>query len=51
MLKLNADKTHILTLGTDERLSLLENRVSVKMDGIELEESEGKFEILLGCRI
>ena len=51
MLKLNADKTHILTLGTDERLSLLENRVRVKMDGIELEESEGKFEILLGCHI
>ena len=38
-LKLNADKTHILTLGTEERISKPGNKVNVKMDGIELEES------------
>ena len=48
-LKLNAEKTHILTLGTEERLSQLGNKISVQMDGIELEESEDKVEILLGC--
>ena len=50
-LKLNADKTHILTLGTEERISLPGNKVIVKMDGIELEESEEKYETLLGCQI
>ena len=50
-LKLNADKTHILTLGTEERISLPGNKVTVKMDGIELVESEEKYETLLGCQI
>ena len=50
-LKLNASKTHILTLGTEERISRPGNRVSVSMDGIALEESVGKYEVLLGCYI
>ena len=50
-LKLNADKTHILTLGTDQRLSLPGNKVTVTMDGIVLEESEEQYETLLGCCI
>ena len=50
-LKLNADKTHILTLGTQERLRIPGNKVTVTMDGFVLEESEEKFETLLGCSI
>ena len=44
-LKLNADKTHIMTLGTEQRLRNPGNTV----DGIE--ESEEHFETLLGCSI
>ena len=50
-LKLNPDKTHILTLGTQDRLRNQENKVTVRMDGFTLEESPEKFEILLGCYI
>ena len=50
-LKLNADKTHILTLGTQERLRIPGNKAAVTMDGFVLEESEEKFETLLGCSI
>ena len=50
-LKLNAGKTHIMTLGTQERLRNPGNRVTVTMDGIELKESPEKFETLLGCSI
>ena len=50
-LKLNADKTHILTLGTDQRLSMPGNKVTVTMDGVALEESEEQYETLLGCCI
>ena len=50
-LKLNADKTHILTLGTKERLRLPGNQVTVSMDGLVLEESPEKSETLLGCVI
>ena len=48
-LKLNADKTHLLTVGTSRRLQSLENKVQVVMDGYTLEES--KVETLLGCQI
>ena len=37
--KLNADKTHVLTLGTDKKLANTENRVKVIMDGITLQET------------
>ena len=50
-LKLNPDKTHILTLGTDRRLDRPENQVSVVMDGVTLAESIEKCETLLGCEI
>ena len=50
-LKLNADKTHLMTVGTSARLQLQESQVIVKMDGYQLEESSDKFETLLGCQI
>ena len=48
LLQLNADKTHILTLGTRERLAMTGTRVSVKMDGILLQEDQQHRETLLG---
>ena len=50
-LQLNAGKTHILTLGTKDRLRIPGNQVTVSMDGIILEESPDKCETLLGCVI
>ena len=50
-LKLNAEKSHLLTLGTKERLNNLSISVSVKMDGVELKEDISKQELLLGCKI
>ena len=50
-LKLNADKTHLMTVGTSARLKLQESQVVVKMDGFVLDESEDRFETLLGCQI
>ena len=50
-LKLNADKTHLMTVGTIERLRSLENKVNVVMDGFTLEESPEKVETLLGLQI
>ena len=50
-LKLNADKTHLMTVGTSARLQKQESQVVVKMDGCVLQESKDKFETLLGCQI
>lgn len=50
-LKLNADKTHLLTVGTGARLRLQESKVVVKMDDVELQENNDKCEMLLGCYI
>ena len=50
-LKLNADKTHLITVGTSQRVTGLPNRVQVEMDGIQLEESENKFEDMFGVSI
>ena len=50
-LKLNADKTHLMTVGTSARLRNQESSIVVRMDGIDLEESDDKFETLLGCQI
>ena len=50
-LKLNATKTHVMALGTDRRLQLHGNGLSVEMDGVILSESETKFELLLGCYV
>ena len=50
-LKLNADKTHLMTVGTSRRLQSLEAKVNVVMDGFTLVESSDKVETLLGCQI
>ena len=50
-LKLNADKTLLMTVGTNERLRSLDTKVTVVMDGFTLEESKDKVETLLGCNI
>ena len=50
-LKLNPEKTHLLTVGTGRRLRGQESNLQVTMDSIQLQESEDKFEILLGCFI
>ena len=46
-LKLNPEKTHLLTVGTGARLRNQNSKVVVKMDGMELKESSS--EALLGC--
>ena len=51
LLQLNADKTHIMTLGTRERLALPGNKVTVSMDGTVLEEDPQHRETLLGITI
>ena len=50
-LKLNPEKTHIMTIGTKERLSILPHTVKVIMDDVQLEEDPGGSELLLGCQI
>ena len=50
-LKLNADKTHLLTVGTGQRLRMLPEQPRVFMDGVQLQESAEKNELLLGCTI
>ena len=50
-LKLNADKTHLMTVGTGARLRMQNSKIKVVMDGIDIEESNEKFETLLGCMI
>ena len=50
-LKLNADKTHLLTVGTGQRLRMLPEQPRVFMDGVQLQESAEKNELLLGCII
>ena len=50
-LKLNADKTHLLTVGTQQRLHTLPGPPQVLMDGVLLQEDEAKSELLLGCSI
>ena len=48
-LKLNADKTHLMTIGTDQKLRDPENQISVTMDQVSLIESADGSEKLLGC--
>ena len=50
-LKLNADKTHLMTVGTGVRLRMQTSVVEVMMDGVQLKENEDKSEKLLGCYI
>ena len=50
-LKLNAGKTHLLTVGTAEKLRIVSEPVEVEMEGIRLAESDNKCELLLGVQI
>ena len=50
-LKLNATKTHVMTLGTGKRLQGLAAGISVEMNGIKLQENPSNVEFLLGCKI
>ena len=50
-LKLNADKTHLMTVGTSRSLQRQEDSLTVYMDNCRLGESEDKCETLLGCQI
>ena len=50
-MKLNPEKTHVLTIGTKERLNILPHTVKVTMDDIQLEEDPEGSEFLLGCHI
>ena len=49
-LKLNPDKTHLITVGTGERLRHTED-LQVSMDNIRLQQDQDKCELLLGCKI
>ena len=50
-LKLNAGKTHFLTVGTSARVESLANPVEVLMDGITLREQVERSEKLLGVHV
>ena len=50
-LKLNAGKTHFLTVGTSVRVDSLANPVEVLMDGITLREQVERSEKLLGVHV
>ena len=50
-LKLNPEKTHVMTLGTQERLRNSGDRIQVLMDNVLLKEDEDNCEFLLGCKI
>ena len=51
MLKLNPGKTHILTVGTSQRLRTLPETVQVVMDDVVLQEDPSHCELLLGCQV
>ena len=51
MLKLNPDKTHLLTVGTMERMRNQSEKIKVSMDETVLKEDPSKSELLLGCFI
>ena len=48
-LKLNAKKSHVITVGTNDRLKNLSNTVQVVIDGSTVYEAPCKQELLLGC--
>ena len=50
--KLNANKTHFLVMGTANKLrNMVEEQVVVEMDGLQLEKSTEKSEMLLGIKM
>ena len=50
-LKINPEKTHILTLGSQSRLRKLDRPLKVSMNGVILKEDPSHTELLLGCHI
>ena len=50
-LKLNAEKTHLLTVGTSARLRIQETSLKVSMDDVELTENDDQSEMLLGVHV
>ena len=50
-LKLNADKSHILTLGTQRRMAMLPRKLEIRIENTILKESSTGSESLLGCHI
>ena len=50
-LKLNTDKTHIMTIGTQQRLSSLTERLQVRLDDRQLLHDPSGSESLLGCKM
>ena len=51
MLKLNPGKTHVMTIGTEQRLRTRREHLEVIMDGVVLQEDPSNEEVLLGCHI
>ena len=49
--KLNAGKTHLLTVGTSTRVNKLASSVEVEMDNMQLKENVERYETLLGVQI
>ena len=50
-LKLNAEKTNVMLMGTSARLSTLEEPLEVELTGIKLKQNESRSETLLGVKI
>ena len=50
-LKLNPEKTHQLTLGTQQRIRSLERQLEVFVDNVALQEESTGRQLLLGCLI
>ena len=49
--KLNAGKTHLMTMGTAQRLQSLDSGLKVEMDGMILKHTEEASEVLLGVNM
>ena len=50
-LKLNVEKTHVLTMGTSRRLVSLRRPLEIQMDGVILKQNPSSSEKLLGCTL
>ena len=50
-LKLNPDKTHLMTKGTAQKLSNIPRLLKLKMDSVLLNHNESGYEKLLGCNV
>ena len=49
-LKLNHDKTHVMTMGTGQRLANTRS-MNVRMDSVMLKQDNVEAEVLLGCQV